>query len=228
MRDWTDMWHGQMVADLEELGLMDPCISPPCGGHLRPLRKRVEPGFRTVVLQMKSMAARGTTAGETAPNRVVPENQRKFCSIGLKIFATGASRGNFGGGTASPSGIAARAGRWSGDGFARGACRRHARAAGVPRVYACGSEKLTPISMSWIPGSARPVAVFDVGWPDDTPICGPTSHQLDDQWIRHSVLLGRAHDHGGLHLTMNLRPLSERVPFRILYLHAIVRDRGRD
>ena len=27
----------------------------------------------------------------------------------------------------------------------------------------------------------------------------------------------------GLHLTMNL-PLSERVPFRNLYLHAIVRD----
>ena len=76
----------------------------------------------------------------------------------------------------------------------------HARAASPPeKCAACGSSKLTQdndVLDTWFSSGLWPFSTL--GWPDDT--AGPArflSHQRADQRLRHSLLLGRAHDHDG-------------------------------
>jgi valyl-tRNA synthetase len=105
----------------------------------------------------------------------------------------------------------------------------------------CGSEEITQetdVLDTWFSSGLLPVSVF--GWPNLTPEnradfdafypTSPARHRL-----RHSVLLGGAHDHAGLLVFGDVpmadgspRPLAESVPFREVYIHALVRDANRE
>jgi valyl-tRNA synthetase len=102
----------------------------------------------------------------------------------------------------------------------------HARAASVPtQCSACGSTQLTQdpdVLDTWFSSWLWPFSTL--GWPDDTADLRtyyPTSLLISGYdilffWDSRMIM-------AGLHLTSALA-LSERVPFRNLYLHAIVRD----
>ena len=87
-----------------------------------------------------------------------------------------------------------------------------------PSVPNCGSAKFRKIRMYSIRGSA--------------PVCGRFRHwdgrkkqqtikdypdQSADHRIRHSVFLGSANDHAGAAISRS------QVPFRVVYLHSLVR-----
>jgi valyl-tRNA synthetase len=101
----------------------------------------------------------------------------------------------------------------------------HARAAGVPKKCAkCGSGKLmqdTDVLDTWFSSSLWPFSTL--GWPDDTADLRefyPTSLLISGYdilffWDARMIMMG-------LHLTGGARP-EDRVPFRRLYLHSLVR-----
>jgi valyl-tRNA synthetase len=101
----------------------------------------------------------------------------------------------------------------------------HARAAGVPRKCPkCGGGKLTQDSDvldTWFSSSLWPFSTL--GWPDDTPDLRtfyPTSLLVSGYdilffWDARMIMMG-------LHLTGGSAP-KDRIPFRRLYLHSLVR-----
>jgi len=104
----------------------------------------------------------------------------------------------------------------------------HARAASPPqKCGACGSSKLTQDSDvldTWFSSGLWPFSTM--GWPDDTEDLRafyPTTLLISGYdilffWDARMVMMG-------LHLMKSLRPeRADRVPFRALYLHALVRD----
>jgi len=104
----------------------------------------------------------------------------------------------------------------------------HARAASPPeKCGACGSSKLTQDSDvldTWFSSGLWPFSTL--GWPDDTEDLRafyPTSLLISGYdilffWDARMIMMA-------LHLMKPLRPAqSERIPFRALYLHALVRD----
>ena len=102
----------------------------------------------------------------------------------------------------------------------------HARAASVPeKCDACGSAKLVQdpdVLDTWFSSGLWPFSTL--GWPDDTADLEtyyPTSLLISGYdilffWDARMIMMG-------LHL-MNGPTPQERIPFRNLYLHAIVRD----
>ncbi|HVB07885.1 MAG TPA: valine--tRNA ligase [Candidatus Acidoferrales bacterium] len=101
----------------------------------------------------------------------------------------------------------------------------HARAAGVPtKCPKCGGAKLTQdldVLDTWFSSSLWPFSTL--GWPDDTPDLRtfyPTSLLISGYdilffWDARMIMMG-------LHLTSGAEP-NDRVPFRRLYLHSLVR-----
>jgi valyl-tRNA synthetase len=101
----------------------------------------------------------------------------------------------------------------------------HARAAGVPtKCPKCGGAKLTQDSDvldTWFSSSLWPFSTL--GWPDDTPDLRtfyPTSLLVSGYdilffWDARMIMMG-------LHLTRGAEP-KDRIPFRRLYLHSLVR-----
>jgi valyl-tRNA synthetase len=101
----------------------------------------------------------------------------------------------------------------------------HARAAGVPvKCPKCGGAKLTQdmdVLDTWFSSSLWPFSTL--GWPDDTPDLRtyyPTSLLVSGYdilffWDARMIMMG-------LHLTSGAEP-KDRVPFRRLYLHSLVR-----
>ena len=101
-----------------------------------------------------------------------------------------------------------------------------ARAASPPaRCGKCGGSKLTQdpdVLDTWFSSGLWPFSTL--GWPDDTPDLRkfyPTSLLISGYdilffWDARMIMLG-------LHLTAGER-IEDRIPFRSLYLHALVRD----
>jgi valyl-tRNA synthetase len=101
----------------------------------------------------------------------------------------------------------------------------HARASGVPtKCTKCGGAKLTQdpdVLDTWFSSSLWPFSTL--GWPDDTPDLRtyyPTSLLVSGYdilffWDARMIMMG-------LHLTGGAEP-KDRVPFRRLYLHSLVR-----
>jgi valyl-tRNA synthetase len=101
----------------------------------------------------------------------------------------------------------------------------NARAAGVPaKCPKCGGSKLTQdtdVLDTWFSSSLWPFSTL--GWPDDTPDLRtfyPTSLLVSGYdilffWDARMIMMG-------LHLTDGAEP-KDRVPFRRLYLHSLVR-----
>ena len=104
----------------------------------------------------------------------------------------------------------------------------HARAASPPeKCAACGSSKLTQdndVLDTWFSSGLWPFSTM--GWPDDTDDLRtfyPTSVLISGYdilffWDARMIMMG-------LHLMKDRRQeMKDRVPFRSLYLHALVRD----
>jgi len=104
----------------------------------------------------------------------------------------------------------------------------HARGASPPeKCSACGSSKLKQdkdVLDTWFSSGLWPFSTL--GWPDDTQDLRdfyPTSVLISGYdilffWDARMIMLG-------LHLMKDRRPdVTDRVPFRELYLHALVRD----
>ena len=101
----------------------------------------------------------------------------------------------------------------------------HARAAGVPKSCPkCGASKLEQdkdVLDTWFSSGLWPFSTL--GWPDDTPDLRtyyPTSLLISGYdilffWDSRMIMMG-------LHLTSGKTP-AERIPFRRLYLHSLVR-----
>ncbi len=101
----------------------------------------------------------------------------------------------------------------------------HARAAAIPvKCPKCGGGKLTQdpdVLDTWFSSSLWPFSTL--GWPDDTPDLRtyyPTSllvsgYDILFLWDSRMIMMG-------LHLTKGAAP-KDRVPFRRLYLHSLVR-----
>jgi valyl-tRNA synthetase len=219
----------KIVADLAELGLLDRVENYPhavgtcdrCGSEIEP---RISAQW---FCSMKSMAARGTTAVREEWIRVVPENQRKILLDWFENIRDWCISRQLWWGHRIPIWHCGACGAMLPATDSRvEMVNGHARAASVPKqCSACGSEKLTQdpdVLDTWFSSWLWPFSTL--GWPDDTPDLRtyyPTSLLISGYdilffWDSRMIM-------AGLHLTMNL-PLSERVPFRNLYLHAIVRD----
>ena len=104
----------------------------------------------------------------------------------------------------------------------------HAQSAGVPEKCAhCGSTKLTQdndVLDTWFSSALWPFSTL--GWPDDTQDLRdfyPTSLLISGYdilffWDARMIMMG-------LHLNKDRgQEISDRVPFRALYLHSLVRD----
>lgn len=103
-----------------------------------------------------------------------------------------------------------------------------ARAASVPeKCGACGSRKIaqdSDVLDTWFSSALWPFSTL--GWPDDTADLRdyyPTSLLISGYdilffWDARMIMMG-------LHLLKDRRPeVEQRIPFRSLYLHALVRD----
>jgi valyl-tRNA synthetase len=104
----------------------------------------------------------------------------------------------------------------------------HAQAGGVPqKCAACGSAKLTQdndVLDTWFSSALWPFSTL--GWPDDTADLRdfyPTSLLISGYdilffWDARMIMMG-------LHLTKDRHAAAaDRIPFRSLYLHSLVRD----
>ena len=96
----------------------------------------------------------------------------------------------------------------------------------------------TDVLDTWFSSGLLPVSVF--GWPNITPenarrLRRLLSNQPPRHRLRHPLLLGRPHDHARLlvrrrnpHARRKPASLAESVPFREVYIHALVRDANRE
>ena len=86
---------------------------------------------------------------------------------------------------------------------------------------------------TWFSSGLLPFTVF--GWPEHTLRTGHVlSNAAAGDELRHFVFLGGPHDHAGLPLYAGradggrlARTLADAVPFREVYIHALVRDADR-
>ena len=177
--------------------------------------------------KMRPLADAGSARSKQGMIRIVPENlSARFSPIGWQIFATGASRASSGGAIAFRSGTAPAAAsrrrairEWPSLTAARcpPALQRNARNA--------AAENWNRTPTCWIHGSARAFGrLSTLGWPDDTPDLRafyPTTLLISGYdilffWDARMVMLC-------LHLAPG-KTTAERIPFRTLYLHSLVRD----
>jgi len=218
----------KIVADLEALGLLEKIedISHAVGICDR-CKSEVEPRISTQwFLKMKPLAepAKAAVTGDLI--EVVPDNQRTILLNWLDNIRDWCISRQLWWGHRIPI--------WHCD-----ACKEmvpstdsrvelfegHARAAGIPtKCPQCGSQKLTQetdVLDTWFSSSLWPFSTL--GWPDDTRDLRtyyPTSLLISGYdilffWDVRMIMMG-------LHLTGGAAP-KDRVPFRRLYLHSLVR-----
>ncbi|HTA51990.1 MAG TPA: valine--tRNA ligase [Candidatus Acidoferrum sp.] len=218
----------KIVADLESLGLLEKIedISHAVGICDR-CKSEVEPRISTQwFLKMKPLAEPAKEAVTGGLIEVVPDNQRTILLNWLENIRDWCISRQLWWGHRIPI--------WHCD-----ACREmvpatdsrvelfegHARAAGIPtKCPKCGSQKLTQetdVLDTWFSSSLWPFSTL--GWPDDTRDLRtyyPTSLLISGYdilffWDVRMIMMG-------LHLTGGATP-KDRVPFRRLYLHSLVR-----
>ena len=218
----------KIVADLESLGLLEKIedISHAVGICDR-CKSEVEPRISTQwFLKMKPLAEPAKQAVTGGLIEVVPDNQRTILLNWLENIRDWCISRQLWWGHRIPI--------WHCD-----ACKEmvpatdsrvelfegHARAAGIPtKCPKCGSQKLTQetdVLDTWFSSSLWPFSTL--GWPDDTRDLRtyyPTSLLISGYdilffWDVRMIMMG-------LHLTGGATP-KDRVPFRRLYLHSLVR-----
>jgi len=218
----------QVVADLEALGLLEKIedISHAVGVCDR-CKSEVEPRISTQwFMKMKPLAAPAKETVLGGLIEVVPDNQRTILLNWLDNIRDWCISRQLWWGHRIPI--------WHCDG-----CKEmipatdsrvelfegHARAAGIPtKCPKCGGVKLTQdtdVLDTWFSSSLWPFSTL--GWPDDTHDLRtfyPTSLLISGYdilffWDSRMIMMG-------LHLTGGASP-KERIPFRRLYLHSLVR-----
>jgi valyl-tRNA synthetase len=218
----------QIVADLEALGLLEKIedISHAVGVCDR-CKSEVEPRISTQwFMKMKPLAAPAKETVLDGLIEVVPDNQRTILLNWLDNIRDWCISRQLWWGHRIPI--------WHCDG-----CKEmipatdsrvelfegHARAAGIPtKCPKCGGVKLTQdtdVLDTWFSSSLWPFSTL--GWPDDTydlRTFYPTSLLISGYdilffWDSRMIMMG-------LHLTGGGSP-KERIPFRRLYLHSLVR-----
>jgi valyl-tRNA synthetase len=218
----------KIVADLEALGLLEKIedISHAVGICDR-CKSEVEPRISTQwFLKMKPLAEPAKEAVSGGLIEVVPDNQRTILLNWLDNIRDWCISRQLWWGHRIPI--------WHCD-----ACQEmvpatdsrvelfegHARAAGIPtKCPKCGSQKLTQetdVLDTWFSSSLWPFSTL--GWPDDTRDLRtyyPTSLLISGYdilffWDVRMIMMG-------LRLTGGALP-KDRVPFRRLYLHSLVR-----
>ncbi len=218
----------KIVTDLEALGLLEKIedISHAVGICDR-CKSEVEPRISTQwFLKMKPLAEPAKEAVTGGLIEVVPDNQRTILLNWLDNIRDWCISRQLWWGHRIPI--------WHCD-----ACQEmvpstdsrvelfegHARAAGIPtKCPKCGSQKLTQetdVLDTWFSSSLWPFSTL--GWPDDTRDLRtyyPTSLLISGYdilffWDVRMIMMG-------LHLTGGAAP-KDRVPFRRLYLHSLVR-----
>jgi valyl-tRNA synthetase len=218
----------RVVADLESLGLLEKIedISHAVGICDR-CKSEVEPRISTQwFLKMKPLADPAKEAVLGGLIEIVPDNQRTILLHWLDEIRDWCISRQLWWGHRIPI--------WHCD-----ACQEmvpatdsrielfegHARAAGIPtKCPQCGSAKLTQdtdVLDTWFSSSLWPFSTL--GWPDDTRDLRtfyPTSLLISGYdilffWDVRMIMMG-------LHLTAGPAP-QDRVPFRRLYLHSLVR-----
>jgi valyl-tRNA synthetase len=222
----------RVVADLENLGLVERMedITHSVGVCDR-CKSEVEPRISTQwFMKMKPLAAPAKQVVLDARIEVVPDNQRTILLQWFDNIRDWCISRQLWWGHRIPI--------WHCDG-----CKEmvpatdsrvelidgHARAASVPtNCPKCGSVKLTQdpdVLDTWFSSALWPFSTL--GWPDDTPdlrVFYPTSLLISGYdilffWDARMIMMG-------LHLTNGPAPdraNHDRVPFRRLYLHALVR-----
>jgi valyl-tRNA synthetase len=218
----------RVVADLESLGLLEKIedISHAVGICDR-CKSEVEPRISTQwFLKMKPLADPAKQAVLGGLIEIVPDNQRTILLHWLDEIRDWCISRQLWWGHRIPI--------WHCD-----ACQEmvpatdsrvelfegHARTAGIPtKCPQCGSAKLTQdtdVLDTWFSSSLWPFSTL--GWPDDTRDLRtfyPTSLLISGYdilffWDVRMIMMG-------LHLTAGPAP-KDRVPFRRLYLHSLVR-----
>jgi valyl-tRNA synthetase len=218
----------KIVADLESLGLLEKIedISHAVGICDR-CKSEVEPRISTQwFLKMKPLAEPAKEAVTGGLIEAVPDNQRTILLNWLDNIRDWCISRQLWWGHRIPI--------WHCD-----ACKEmvpatdsrvelfegHARAAGIPtKCPKCGSQKLTQetdVLDTWFSSSLWPFSTL--GWPDDTRDLRtyyPTSLLISGYdilffWDVRMIMMG-------LHLTGGATA-KDRVPFRRLYLHSLVR-----
>src|SRR5277367_6330389 len=220
--------RARVIADLEELGLMDHITEHTHSvGTCDRCKAIVEPRISTQwFLKMKPLAEPAKEAVLGGLIEVVPDNQRTILLNWLDNIRDWCISRQLWWGHRIPI--------WHCDG-----CKEmipatdsrvelvegHARAAGIPtKCPKCGSAKLTQdtdVLDTWFSSSLWPFSTL--GWPDDTRdlrVYYPTSLLISGYdilffWDVRMIMMG-------LHLTGGASP-KERIPFKRLYLHSLVR-----
>ncbi len=220
--------RARIVADLKELGLLEGVKEHSHAvGVCDRCKSIVEPRISTQwFLKMKPLADAAKQAVLDGLIEVVPDNQRTILLQWFENIRDWCISRQLWWGHRIPI--------WHCD-----ACREmvpaldssveivegHARAAGVPvKCPKCGGGKLTQdtdVLDTWFSSSLWPFSTL--GWPDDTPDLRtfyPTSLLVSGYdilffWDARMIMMG-------LHLANGAEP-KDRIPFRRLYLHSLVR-----
>ena len=218
----------RVVADLEALGLLEHIADHTHAvGVCDRCRPIVEPRISTQwFVKMKPLAEPAMAAVARRLIEVVPENRRTILLNWMRQHSRLVHFAPALVGT-SHSHLALR--RLQGNGsrhrFARRNRRRpRPRSRHSHEMRECGGAKLTQdtdVLDTWFSSALWPFSTL--GWPDDTrDLRDILSHQPADQRLRHSVFLGRAHDHDG---PAPYRRRDRKGPRSLprLYLHSLVR-----
>ena len=225
--------RARVIADLEELGLMEKITEHTHNvGTCDRCKAIVEPRLSTQwFMKMKPLAEEAKKAvtgafGPDAEIEVVPDNQRTILLQWFENIRDWCISRQLWWGHRIPI--------WHCAG-----CKEmipatnsnvemiegHARAAGVPKKCPkCGSEKLTQdkdVLDTWFSSALWPFSTL--GWPDDTEDLRtyyPTSLLISGYdilffWDARMIMMG-------LHLAPGVSE-KDRIPFRRLYLHSLVR-----
>src|SRR5271170_736850 len=218
----------QVVADLEALGLLEKIedISHAVGVCDR-CKSEVEPRISTQwFMKMKPLAEPAKEAVRGGMIEVVPDNQRTILLNWLDNIRDWCISRQLWWGHRIPIWHCADCKEMVPATDSRVELfEGHARAAGIPtKCPKCGGVKLTQdtdVLDTWFSSSLWPFSTL--GWPDDTHDLRtfyPTSLLISGYdilffWDVRMIMMG-------LHLTGGASP-KERIPFKRLYLHSLVR-----
>jgi len=218
----------RVVADMEALGLLEKIedISHAVGVCDR-CKSEVEPRISTQwFLKMKPLAEPSKQAVLDGLIEVVPDNQRTILLQWLENIRDWCISRQLWWGHRIPIWHCANCQEMIPAADSRvEIVAGHARAAGVPtQCPKCGDSKLTQdtdVLDTWFSSALWPFSTL--GWPDDTPDLRtyyPTSLLISGYdilffWDARMIMMG-------LKLTGGATP-KDRIPFRRLYLHSLVR-----